>query len=250
MGASSPEVTLGDVVVVGGGCYGSFYAGQLARARERGAADYRRVLVVDHDRECRFAGADARPPDQDLVVREWDDFFDDWLAGPRSGPGDPPDAIVPSPLMPHLMYEWLVRRARARWPGRPVERRALPAGPGTPYDVAGPDGTRYVSFADWLCPVHCIEPLVCPIIRAPRTWEMADALDRLTERLARRTPTEGPVLFECRHRVYGVGMFDAATVLAGDRLVAEAGAAYESVDVLVGTVSGCHGAAALLHLGH
>jgi hypothetical protein len=88
------------------------------------------------------------------------------------------------------------------------------------------------------------------MIRAPRTWEMTDALERLTERLARWAPTEGPVLFECRHRVYGVGMFDAAAVLAGDRLVAEAGAAHESVDVVVGTVSACHGAAALLHLGH
>jgi hypothetical protein len=244
-------VSLGDVVVVGGGCYGSFYAGQLARARERGAADYRRVLVVDRDPACRFAQMAAPAPDQVLVVREWDAFFDDWLAGPRSGVGeDSPDAIVPSPLMPHLMYDWLVRRARARWPGRSVERRGLPEGPGTPYDVAAPDGTRYVSFADWLCPVHCIEPLVCPMIRAPRTWEMTDALERLTERLARWAPTEGPVLFECRHRVYGVGMFDAAAVLAGDRLVAEAGAAHESVDVVVGTVSACHGAAALLHLGH
>jgi hypothetical protein len=44
-------------------------------------------------------------------------------------------------------------------------------------------------------------------------------------------------------------MFDAAEVLAGDRLVAEAGSSPDEVDVLVGTVSGCHGAASLLHLG-
>ena len=28
------------------------------------------------------------------------------------------DYVVPSPLMPHLMFEWLVARARARWPLR------------------------------------------------------------------------------------------------------------------------------------
>jgi hypothetical protein len=44
-------------------------------------------------------------------------------------------------------------------------------------------------------------------------------------------------------------MFDAAEVLAGDRLVAGAGLGPGEVDVLVGTVSGCHGAASLLHLG-
>jgi hypothetical protein len=248
--ASSSRVRLRDVVIVGGGCYGSFYAGQLVRARRKGRVEYRRLLVVDRNPACRFADQPGPGPDRELVCRDWSGFFDDWLGSATLQPPDhPPDAVVPSPLMPHLMYDWLVRRARARWPGRPVERRALPVGPGTPYDVAAPDGTRYVSFADWLCPVHCIEPAVCPVIRGPRTWEMTDALERLTARLAGMRPTEGPVLFVCRHRVYGVGMFDAAAVLAGDELVARAGAAHPSVDILVGTISACHGAAGLLHLG-
>ena len=247
---SSAEVRLRDVVIVGGGCYGSFYAGQLVRARLNGRVSYRRLLVVDRDPACRFTGEPGPSSDRELVVRDWTGFFDDWLgAAAPQGPSEPPDAIVPSPLMPHLMYDWLVRRARARWPGRLVEQRSLPAGPDTPYDVAAPDGTRYVSYADWLCPVHCIEPAVCPVIRAPRTWEMSEAMGRLTARLAIATPTEGPVLFVCRHRVYGVGMFDVGTVLAGDQVVAQAGSAHPSVDVVVGTVSACHGAAGLLHLG-
>jgi hypothetical protein len=44
-------------------------------------------------------------------------------------------------------------------------------------------------------------------------------------------------------------MFDVATVLDGDRVVAEAGQAGDPTDVLVATVSACHGAASLLHLG-
>lgn len=246
---SSASIALGDVAIVGGGCYGTFYAGQLLRAAERGAVAYRRLLVVDRDPACRFSIEVGPAADRELVVADWGEFFDRWLGAAPPDPVAPPDAIVPSPLMPHLMYEWLVRRARARWPERRVERRPLPVGPDTPYDVAAPDLTRYVSFADWLCPVHCIEPATCPVIRAPRTWEMSDALERLTERLGRDAPTAGPVLFVCRHRVFGVGMFDVAAVLAGDALVAEAGAAHRPVDVVVGTVSACHGAAALLHLG-
>ena len=111
------------------------------------------------------------------------------------------------------MYEWLVRRARTRWPGRIIETRPLPLGPGTPYDTSAPDGTRYVSFADWICPTHCIEPAIC------------------------------------EHRVFGVGMFDVGAVLAGDATVASAGQERSPVDVLVGTVSKCHGAVNLLHLG-
>jgi len=245
---SSASVALGDVVIVGGGCYGTFYAGQLLRARERGTAAWRRLLVVDRDPGCRVAGALDSVEGTELVVEEWGAFFDRYLtgAGRRSGP---PDAIVPSPLMPHLMYEWLLRRARARWPGRVVEPRPVPLGPGTPYDARAPDGTRYVSFADWLCPTHCIEPATCPVIRAPRTWEMGDAMETLARRLDVLHPTGGPVLFTCRHRVYGVGMFDVASVLHGDDVVAEAGQAGGPTDVLVATVSGCHGAASLLHLG-
>jgi hypothetical protein len=245
---SSGKVALRDVAIVGGGCYGSFYAGQLEAARRKGKVRYRRLLVVDRNPGC--PAATGGEPGRELVAREWSEFFDEWLGTPETPPpGDPPDAIVPSPLMPHLMYDWLLRRARERWPGRMVERRPLPVGVGTPYDKAGPDGTSYISFADWLCPVHCIEPAVCPVIRGPRTWEIGDTLARLTAQLGATAPTAGPVLFECRHRVHGVGMFDVAAVLAGDALVARAGASGEPVDVVVGTVSACHGAAGLLHLG-
>jgi len=232
---------------VGGGCYGTFYAGQLERARDRGAVEYARLLVVDRDPACRAARELPPDPARRLVTREWGAFFDEYLAG--GGEGDAADAIVPSPLMPHLMFGWLVRRARARWPGREVVPAALDLAVGTPYDVRAPDGTRYVSHADWLCPTHCIEPALCPIIRAPRSWEMEDTLAEYVARLDRVRPTRGPVLFITRHRVYGVGMFDAAAVRGGDRKVAEAGGRGEPVDVVVGTISACHGAVSLLRLG-
>ena len=87
--ASSDSVALGDVVIVGGGCYGSFYAGQLRRARERGAATWRRLLVVDRDPRCRAVKEHlAGTPGVELVVEEWGGFFDRYLAGTpdRSGP--------------------------------------------------------------------------------------------------------------------------------------------------------------------
>jgi hypothetical protein len=247
---TSDKVAFHDVVIVGGGCYGSFYAGQMERARARGKAAYRRLLIVDRDPACRAALTPIKDDTRQLVTQEWGDFFDNYLTSVSPpAPGEPVDAIVPSPLMPHLMYEWLVRRARARWPARRIETRPVPIGPGTPYDASGPDGTRYVSFADWLCPTHCIEPAICPVIRAPRSWEMADALEALTRTLDRSQPTAGPVLFVCEHRVFGVGMFDVSAVLAGDAMVASVGRGQSPVDVLVGTVSSCHGAASLLHLG-
>ena len=117
-------------------------------------------------------------------------------------------------------------------------------------DVTAQDGTRYVSFADWICPTHCIEPALCPAIGAPRTWEMGDAVRALAERLrGAGRPVAGPALFVCRHHVFGVGTFAGEAVLAGDRLVAEAGASGAPAEVLVGTISSCHGALNLLSLG-
>ena len=38
---------------MGGGCYGTFYASQLAKAKARGKVDFRSVIVVDRDADCR-----------------------------------------------------------------------------------------------------------------------------------------------------------------------------------------------------
>lgn len=237
---------LGEVVIVGGGCYGTFYARQLEQAQAKGKASCRRILVVDRDPACRMARELGEADGRRLVIEEWGEFFDRYLGEVVAAEDD---VIVPSPFMPHLMYHWLVRQAQGRWPGRRVETHPLDAGPRTPYDKAAPDGTRYVSFADWLCPTHCVEPALCPVIAAPRTWEMAEALGELVTRLDRRRPTAGPVLFQVRHQVFGVGTFQTRAVLDGDAQVAEAGGRGAAVDIVVGTISACHGAVNLLHLG-
>lgn len=241
-GAPAP---LRDVAIIGGGCYGSFYAGQLLTACRRGGLSVRRILVVDHDSGC----AGGRLPGCELVLSDWGGFLRDFLEAQAPGPGEPDDAVVPSPLMPHLMAEWLTGTAARRWPDRAVQLVSPDQPLGTPYDTLGPDGTRYVSFADWICPTHCIEPLVCPMIRAPRSWEMSEALADYTAGLARTRPTAGPALFTTRHHAYGVGMFGAAEIRAGRAEVLAAGAAHPSVDVVVGTISACHGAVSLLRIG-
>ena len=239
-----------DIVVVGGGCYGTFYARQLATARARGRTAYRRVLVVDRDPGCRARRELGEEPGREFVQAEWSAYLDEHLARVAATPAAPvDDVIVPSPHMPHLLFEWLVRRARARWPDRGVAVVGVPDSLGTPYDRAVADGTRYVSFADWICPTHCIEPATCPAIGAPRAWEMGDAVRALADRLrAAGRPVRGPALFVCRHETFGVGVIPVAAVLAGDRLVAEAGSDPAGAEVLVGTISSCHGALNMIAL--
>jgi hypothetical protein len=250
-------LVLGDVAIIGGGCYGTFYAGQLAEARDRGKVEYRRVLVVDRNPGCQAARELPPRPDREVVVEDWDRFLDQFLTVPTvptvptvlTVPTVPPvptvNAIVPSPLMPHLMAAWLERACRARWPGRRIEQRPLPDEVGTPYESTGADGTRYLSYADWICPVHCIEPLTCPVIRGPRTWELAGTVAAFSQAKG----MDGAVTFLCRHQVFGVGMFFADECRQGLSAVLEAGSSGKAADIAVGTVSRCHGAVNTLHLG-
>ncbi len=247
----SGVVRMRDVIVVGGGCYGAFYAAQLAKAGAQGRVELRRVVVVDRDPDCRARRELPHAPDREFVTQDWSAFFDRFLgtASPAA-PGEPADCIVPSPHMPHLMFAWVLRRARARWPGRAITVEPVPGIVGTAYDRSGADHTRYVSFADWVCPTHCIEPEMCPAIGSRRTWDMGEAVAGLAARLrARGEPVHGPALFVCRHQVFGVGTFAVDAVLAGDALVAHAGAGAGPAGVLIGTISRCHGAVNLLKLG-
>ena len=252
--AGSPAGAYGTIVVVGGGCYGSYYVRQLGRSRRAGRIAYEQLLVVDRDAQCAVAvgvrDADGEAAGARVVVSEWTPYFAAYLAAAAAAPtGAAHDAIVPSPLMPHLLYEWLATRARERWPGRATATVPLDEPPGTPWQRAAPDGTHYVSFAEWMCPVNCVEPARCPATRGARDWSMPPALERYADaERGRGRPLVGPLVFHCTHRAYGVGMVDTAAVLRADATVANA-AATGPARVLVATVSHCHGAVNLLDIG-
>ncbi len=233
----------GTIIVVGGGCYGSYYVRQLERAQSADALRYERIRVIDRSSDCAVA---RETTTAEVVVAEWDAYFGEYLADSAA---DTRDAIVPSPLMPHLMYEWLRDRARSRWPGRIVETRALTLEPATPWRSAAPDGTFYASYATWTCPINCVEPRLCPHTGGERSWTMPEAAAELVVRSAGSSePLRGPVIFHCTHRAFGVGMFETRDVVAADRLIQQVAMA-SAASVLVGTVSHCHGAFNVLHVG-
>jgi hypothetical protein len=245
-----PRQRYGTIVVVGGGCYGGYYVRQLGRAERAGAMEWTELLVVDRDAACAVAraGDDDRPPRMRLVISTWEAFFASYLAE-AAGSESRDDAIVPSPLMPHLMADWLVDRARARWADRDIRIEPLDGSLPVPWQRAGEDGTHYVSFAEWMCPINCIEPARCPKTRDTRTWSLPTALRRHTVDAQARSAPEGiPLLFHCTHRAFGVGMIDVRDVLAADAAIAAAGTSGQG-RFLIGTVSHCHGALRRVTIG-
>lgn len=243
---------MGQVVVVGGGCYGSYYVRQLARAFVAGVITWTRLVVVDQDPDCAVARLPEgeRPPNLLVEVAEWGQYLSRYLGAASERRKDAArDTIVPSPLMPHLLAEWLVLRARARWPGRDVGVAPLASAPAVPWQMTGVDGTHFVSFAEWICPINCIEPARCPATRGVRTWSLPTALaSYVADEVRAGRPLEGPFVFHCSHRAYGVGMIDVSSVLAADAAIAERGAR-GAASFLVGTASHCHGALQRLEIG-
>jgi hypothetical protein len=241
----------GTIIVVGGGCYGSYYVRQLGRAERAGAVAWESLVVVDRNPGCSVALLPPRERPSGLRVEEaeWSAYFAAWLGRAADEPArHEQDAVVPSPLMPHLMADWLADRARARWPERRVATAPLLQAPAVPWQRAGEDGTHYVSFAEWMCPINCIEPARCPHTRGERSWSMPVAIGRYAA--AEGEPGRrmlGSFVFHCAHRAYGVGMIDVRDVLAADRAIAEGVGARGAF--LVGTASHCHGALRRIEVG-
>jgi len=238
-----PRIDAGRIVVIGGGCYGSWYTQQLARAIDRDALCVEEIVVVDHDADCRVAqrrrdGAYGQAPVR-VECTTWREYLSVWLA--RGTEALARDLMVPSPLMPHLCLEWLMERAETRWPDRVLSVQPLPSAPPMPWQRAAPDGRHYVSYATWTCPVNCIEPARCPATRGARDWSMPPVL----RDFASTAGLDASLIFHCEHRTYGVGMIDAHAIAQADEWMASC-TDRESVRVLVGTVSHCHGALGLL----
>src|SRR2546428_13850151 len=97
-----------DVIVIGGGCYGTFYARQLAKAKDKARAAYRRVIVVDRDARCRAKAELGEALDRAFVTREWGAYLAEYLGGAERARRDEPRAIVaPSSPMPPLLIHGL-----------------------------------------------------------------------------------------------------------------------------------------------
>ena len=231
-------------VIFGGGCYGSFYARQLVRAREAGVDDVAEIVVVDRN-EFPPARRQLDSPLIRFVQQTWDAFCDDYFSSlsPQSN-----DQIVPPPFTPHLALAWLLRRLtddqpQIQWSLEPAVRF-----PGTPFQQQSSGGPVTLSHAAWMCPVHCIEPSTCPKTRDVRYWDMAETVEHWAHALEEGgQPIEQTHLFQCLHYTHGVGTYPAAKVVQAHAAMAGVRPRPgQPVRFLVGTVSRCHGAVNVL----
>jgi hypothetical protein len=236
-------------VVLGGGCYGTFYTRQLMRAADAGAIAPPEIIVVDHNDRPQVVREGITDDRVRLLRADWDDWFDHHLA---ELPADSDDQLVPPPFTPHLALSWLLRALQRDRPGLVWAIEPFSLLPVLPFARQADNGTLAASHADWICPVHCIEPDVCPKTRGPRDWDMADTARDLAARLtANGQDVQQVRLLQCLHFTHGVGTYPLAELISARHEIGGlAGRQHSLVRVLVGTVSRCHGAMHLLTGAH
>ncbi len=239
-------------IVIGGGCFGSFYTRQLLRYADRAAGPVARILVVDRDPRCRVA-REVSDPRVEVHSVDWAEHLSGMLprvmAQVETGAAVA-DRIVPSAFASHILLESLRRAAAPQAEQAGAEEvRALFAGIGTPFARDLGRGSFALSFATWVCPVHCIEPRTCPAISAPLTWNMTRAVAEHAG--ARPREVRSVHILRCRHEAFGVGTIPIAA-LAHEAIALRRAAADTSsraAYAVIATVSTCHGLAGALRLG-
>lgn len=238
--APTPEV--GELIVIGGGCYGTQHASRLAQGKDAGKLKAGRIRLVDRDPHCQARQSPvAQRPDVAFDLAEYDAFLDAYL-GAGDGPARPEDHLIPAPLAPHILAAWLFRAFLQR-SGRQADWVPVAAHFGQPFERQGGDGAHYLSFADWLCPVNCIEPARCPAIKGPRAWDQATAI----QAEAQAQGVAVCAVFTVRHLAWGVASTPVAQLLAAlAALLAQAEGDAGPWRAWVGTASHCHAALAEL----
>jgi hypothetical protein len=153
-----------EIWIIGVGHFGTIAFQRLSQDGK----DRHFVLVdplEEHLQKCKS-------PTATLVVSDGMDYCQKHLKKGRH-----PDWIIPA-LPVHLAAEWILLHLgpkRLRRIPMPPELEVL-----VPNPVRGPEGTLYVSHADFRCPADCDEPQdICTVTQNRRQQNMFELLEKL-----------------------------------------------------------------------
>ncbi len=224
--------------VVGGGCFGTQYVKWLLRAKDKGMIKFEKVIAIDRNPECRLTREVPQDDGVVLVKRDWVDYFSDLLLNEFQNPDSRWDHWVPAPLSPHILFLGFLRAGREMRNTLHFREKIFREDVKTPVQIPLQVGTYAVSFAEWQCPVNCIEPSTCPAIHSTRSWDMKSAL---TGYFKGQEAFRSFHVLQCRHLVHGVGTIPCSVIFSEFKKMLEDLADEKIREVTVATVSGCHG---------
>jgi hypothetical protein len=218
--AQKPKDTSRDILVIGGGRFGSL-------ALERLPGRVARVVEPDPDEALL---ALARAQGVELIPAQGVDILAPALVG-----GQPPAWVVPA-LPRHLLHDWLLRQLAPQGANAlEVPQEAMPQ---VAMAMRGEEGQCFLSLADFRCPDDCPEPpKLCTVTGKPRGVP-------LFQRLAGMSPAGWRVAVLRSHQLApGVGGCLASEMLELKRQVESLGGKWQ-----VATACRCHGVVSGLEL--
>lgn len=231
------KIIAGNFHVVGGGCFGSQYARWLLRARDLGWLQFSRLKIIDRDPQCRWARENEAAAGVELVVSDWVEYFRD-LISTNEVSSKSNDHWVPAPLSPHILFEGFCRAAERRYGSLRINSEKFKNQVGTPVQIPLESGAMAVSFAEWTCPVNCIEPSTCPAIHSPRYWDMKKYLGKY---FSGQSDSFSWHVLQCRHLIHGVGTIPMEDIREEYQKFLKTLDSRGNLELVVATVSGCHG---------
>ncbi|QQR81466.1 MAG: hypothetical protein IPJ69_04930 [Deltaproteobacteria bacterium] len=223
-----------DFIILGGGCFGSFYTRQLLRAQK--FLSFQTIHIVDIKKDCQAFLEHGDGAGKIVYnIQDWKDFFLPYFREKINDVrlGKPiEDHYVPPTFAPHVLMEVFLDIFQKDFPLVKIGPEPMIDLLKTPVDMALPNGTRALSFATWMCPASCIEPPTCPHTGGPKDWDMKDYLQNI------KTPL---YVFQCRHLAMGVGTIPVQEIvneyLRFEKQVSQSG----THSVSMASVSSCHG---------
>jgi hypothetical protein len=236
------------VIIIGGGCFGTFYTRQLLTARSEGKIAFESLNIIDKNKDCQMT-REIQDPEAQVSAMDWKAY----LRGYAAQYFDQPDLkfrediFIPSHWAPHLLWDMLIVHIQQETtlPDIEVKKIKVTDKIQTPYEMILENGDDAVSFATWACPPHCIEPKKCPHTKEDRDWEMGDSLKQFFQDRG-----EDYYSFFCRHLANGVAGIPMSDIHDEYLRLKAAVKKNKLLRVAIATHSSCHGLLSLVEISH
>jgi len=214
MGFGLEQIDEDAVFIIGAGHFGA-RAGRILCQRSNA-----RIFMVDPDAKGLSALADLSV---ERIQGDGIQFLLDNVDRLKDA-----DTIVPA-LPHHLAYEWLRRYLRQKLT---IQQAPVPeTRPPLPHAMPASEGSTLVSYADFLCPDDCPEPLYCTVTGEKRELPLYALLRNL------RLPPFEVHIIRSRQLAPGLGGYRAGDLRkAADKVMTGGPGRW-----ILGTACKCHG---------